>query len=191
MTSITRSSLLALALTVTAAFGATAHAEQAQPAFVSLTQINVAPGRGLALEDYLRKVVEANDQVGSNRHWTTTQTALGDTTTYRIIRPVSSFAELAPPAQKMHSSVWIDVSNSLFDPVNPALQAFGAAEATKMLENVAPNVTTVSSGVWAHRPDLSRPAAERDTAATLLQMIILTTKPGATREFEEYVTKIV
>lgn len=172
MMSITRSSLLALSLTIATVLCGTVAAEQEQPALVSATQINVHPGRQAALEAYLLKAIEANDQVGSDFYWTTTQTVIGDTTTYSLIRQVSSFAELEPPAQ------------------NAVVQAFGPADAAKLLEDLAPAVTAVRSGVWAHRPDLSRPPADRDAPATLLQTIILTTKPGTQRDFEEYIAKI-
>jgi hypothetical protein len=172
MMSITRSSLLVLALTIATAFAGALQAAEAQPTFVSALQINVAFGRQAALEAYALKAIEANDQVGSDFYWTTTQTVIGDTTTYSFIRQVNSFAELEPPAQ------------------NAVVQAFGPADAAKLMDDLAPAVTAVRSGVWAHRPDLSRPPAERDTPATLLQTIILTTKPGTQREFEEYVGKI-
>lgn len=172
MISITRSSLLAFTVGIATAFCGVVQAGEAQPALVSLTQINVAPGGQAAFEAYLRKAIEANDQVGSNFYWTATQTAIGDTTAYSIIRQVNSFAELAPPAQ------------------NALIEALGQEEAAKLLEAVAPSVATVNTGVWAHRPDLSRSPAARDTPATLLQTIILTTKPGTTREFEEYIAKV-
>ena len=167
--SITRSSLVAFALTIATAFAGALQAGEAQPAFVAATQINVAPGRQAALETYIHKAIEANDQVGSDTYWTVTQTTIGDTTTYSIIRQVNSFADLEPPV------------------TDPVVGAFGPAEAAKLLNDLAPAVTAVRSGVWALRPDLSRPPAERDTPATLLQTIILTTKPGTQREFEEYV----
>jgi hypothetical protein len=173
MMSITRSSLLAFTLTIAATFcGIAQAAETQEPALVSLLQIQTAPGRGPALEAYIRKAIEANNQVGSNVYWTTTQTAIGDITTYGIIRQVTSFAELAPPAEE------------------PIVAAFGPEAAAGLMDALAPNVTSVRSAVWVHRPDLSRPPAERDTPPPLLHTILMTTKPGAAHEFEEYATKV-
>jgi hypothetical protein len=152
-----------------ALFGA-AHAQDA-PELSSVLTVEVKPGTNGQFEEFVTKFRDAAEETNSSLRWRAVSAESGSDA-YVFTRPFGSFAAL--------------------EDAGPDLtEVYGAEEAQRLLGLLAASAASMSTTIYADRPDLSRPwpALEGTPAAVLY--IDLNVRVGMEAAFEDYVHKVV
>lgn len=111
----------------------------APPPLIHHTQLRVRPGGQEALENTIRKVIEASAVVGDKRQVVTGQTLIGDLGEYMVSQPLQDPAQL----------------DALKTPPELLIEAFGDEEGRGILAAGRERMESVVTFLSVYRPDLS------------------------------------
>ncbi len=163
--------LVAVAATL---FVACAGAEDA-PAnrIVRVFQADVEPNSQAAYEAVIKRFAAAHKQLGTKFYFQASTEEFGSPTTYTFARFFPNFAAMDEP------------------PRNVLVEAFGQAEADKILATIAGKVRSQSNAFWVERLDLSTASPDPSSAPPLLvNWLFVTVKPYKNADYEQYLMKV-
>ncbi len=112
---------------------------ESPPPLMHHTQLRVRPGGQEAIEELLRKVLEASAKLDDKRKILTTQTVIGDISEYGAARAIWDPAEL----------------DSQLPPPALLVEAFGEKEGREILEAASGHLESIVTLLSVYRPDLS------------------------------------
>lgn len=112
---------------------------ESPPPLMHHTQLRVRPGGQAAIEELLRKVLEASAKLDDKRKILTTQTVIGDISEYGAARAIWDPAEL----------------DSQLPPPALLIEAFGEREGREILETASGHLESAVTLLSVYRPDLS------------------------------------
>jgi hypothetical protein len=146
---------------------ASANAQEAPPSLVRALTVTVKLGTEAQFEEFVAKFRAAHDKMGTSATWNAFQTVLGPENLYTFGSFFSSFKDLPTSAA-------------------PLVEAYGEAEAARVIALWAASAETSTSGVWIARPDLSVPAAVGAAAPTHYYFEAVTVRPTNVDQFEAW-----
>ena len=112
---------------------------ESPPPLMHHTQLRVRPGGQEAIEELIRKVLEASAKLDDKRKILTTLTVIGDVGEYGVVRAIWDPAEL----------------DSQLPPPALLVEAFGEKEGRKILEAASGHLESIVTLLSVYRPDLS------------------------------------
>lgn len=138
--------------------------------FQQLVEIRVKHGQEIAFENYVKKVKEGADKIGSPMSWSTFSVAVGrDGGTYRIGLTFQKWAE----------------RDRWQTPLSVLTQAFGEQEGTRIYTTGTSAIESSSSRIWEAIPDGSaNPPAVGSSPAPYYEVTIRHIKPEMLEEYQ-------
>jgi hypothetical protein len=149
-----------------------ARAQEAPPQMVRALSVTVKLGMENQFEEFVRKYKEAHDKVGTAGAWNTYTTVLGPENAYVFGSDFTSWKDLPTSA-------------------GPLVEAFGQAEADRLLALWASSAETSTSGTWVLRPDLSSdPTAAEAVEAKYFYFQTVRVRTFQNDAFEEWCRRV-